>query len=102
MADDVGTESVVVADDRSRRLYRTLAWVGIVAGVVFIVGAVFFSGYALGRGSGGYHGWHNAHRGAGGCPMMGGDMGPGRMGGMGQGSPGSNPAGPNPAGPPRP
>lgn len=73
-------------DHRDHRLHRTLAWVGIVAGVVFTVAVIFFSGLALGRASGGYHGWHRGYQGGqmgpGGCPMMGngGMMGPGMMG----------------------
>lgn len=34
-------------------LYRALAWVGIAAGSLFIVGSVFFGGYVLGQQSGG-------------------------------------------------
>ncbi|MCW1958375.1 MAG: hypothetical protein KIH64_007485 [Mycobacterium sp.] len=68
------------ADHRDRRLHRTLAWVGIVAGVVFTVAVIFFSGVAVGRSTG--YGWHRGyHTGqmgpGGGCPMMGGMMGPG-------------------------
>ena len=39
-------------------LYRALAWVGIVAGSLFIVATVFFSGYVLGKNSdsGPHHG----------------------------------------------
>ena len=114
MADDVVTETPsgtpagpVTTEDRSPGVNRVLAWVGVIAGVVFIVGAVFFSGYALGAGSGGFHRWHGGwpggwpggwHGGWNGaqqkdsgarCPMMGGDrdemggpgmMGPGMMG----------------------
>jgi hypothetical protein len=90
---DSTTESTVTeptdyrnADHRDRRLHRTLAWVGIVAGVVFTVAVIFFSGLALGRASGGY-GWHRGYQGGqmtpGGCPMMGpggGMMGPGMKG----------------------
>ena len=101
MADDVIKETErgqVVAPERvrdDRGVNRVLAWVGIIAGTVFITGAVFFSGYALGAGSGGFHrmwqgGWGGGARGGGGagCPMMGGDrdergsggmMGPGGM-----------------------
>ncbi len=32
---------------RSRRLYQALAWVGIVAGGLFIVGGIFLSGFYL-------------------------------------------------------
>ena len=87
---------------RNSRLYRTLAWVGIVAGIVFVVAVVFFSGFFAARASGGY-GWHRGWQSGqmqpggpmgGGCPMMqmqpggmgqGSGMGPGMMpGGMGQ------------------
>lgn len=37
------------------RLNQALAWVGIVAGGVFIVAAVFFSGFFLSWGIGGHH-----------------------------------------------
>ena len=46
---------------RPPRVYQAAAWVAIVAGVVFIVTAIFFSGFALGRHSGGGFGGH--HRG---------------------------------------
>lgn len=87
---------------RDNRLYRVLAWVGIVAGIVFIVGAVFFSGFFAGKASGGY-GWHRGHQSgqmqpngqAGGCPMMQmmqpGGMGPGGMPGTG-GAKGTGPS----------
>jgi hypothetical protein len=90
------------------RLNAVLAWVGIIAGVVFIVAVVFFSGFALGRhAGGGHHGWHHHHwQGAGmshhGGPGMGpwwsrggqgGAGGPGMMGPGGAGGPG-NPYGP--------
>jgi len=81
----MGTPLAYATDHRDRRLRRVSAWVGIVAGVVFIVAVIFFAGFALGRGSGGYHGWHRcylSHMGPGsgmnGCPMM-------RSGGMGSG-----------------
>ncbi|HME46750.1 hypothetical protein [Mycobacterium sp.] len=80
--------------DRHGRLYAALAWVGIVAGVVFIVAIVFFSGFALGRHAGGGYGGHHHHhwQGAGmshhgGPPPMatwrspGGQFGPGGPGG---------------------
>lgn len=43
------------------RLYRALAWVGIVAGSLFIVGSVFFTGYVLGQNSGGHNGGGGHH-----------------------------------------
>nr|WP_193046882.1 hypothetical protein [Mycolicibacterium baixiangningiae] len=42
--------------ERRRASVTTIAaWVGIVAGVVFIVAVVFFSGFVLGKSSGGGH-----------------------------------------------
>jgi hypothetical protein len=53
----------VVAEPRRRgRLNTVAAWVGIVAGVVFIVAVVFFSGFFLGAHSGGHRGWHHGDR----------------------------------------
>jgi hypothetical protein len=40
---------------RPSRLTAVAAWVGIVAGVVFIVAVIFFSGFFLGAHSGGGH-----------------------------------------------
>ena len=63
---------------RNTRLYQVLAWVGIVAGILFIVGAVFVSGFLAGRTADGY-GWHRGAQSGqmqpggpmgGGCPMM--------------------------------
>lgn len=76
---------------RNTRLYRALAWVGIVAGVLFIVAVVFFSGFLAARATSDY-GWHRGPQSGqmkpggaagGGCPMM--QMQPG---GMGQGAAG--------------
>jgi hypothetical protein len=44
---------------RRNRLTAVAAWVGIVAGVVFIVAVVFFSGFILGAHSGGHRGGHH-------------------------------------------
>ncbi|HNM96067.1 MAG TPA: hypothetical protein PKM47_19130 [Mycobacterium sp.] len=114
-------ETLAVADpdgrQRPNRLYQALAWVGIVAGVLFIVGMVFFAGVFLGRtgGYGWHRGYHTGQMGPGGpgaeCPMMrGGGMGPGMMGpggmdpdDMGPGGmmgPGRSPASTAPAPPP--
>ncbi|WP_319429460.1 hypothetical protein [Mycobacterium sp. RTGN5] len=90
---------------RPNRLYQAVAWVAIVAGTIFIVGAVFFTGFALGRHSGGGGGWHHHHGGGNskefhhrGGPGMGPGMGPwGQMGPGGPAGPGG-PGGPN-AGP---
>jgi len=95
------TEPVV---HRNTRLYQVLAWVGIAAGIVFIVGAVFFSGFFAARVAGG-DGWHRGYeRGqmgtdgprSTGCPMMQmqpGGKGPGGMGSGGMGSGGMAPGG---------
>ena len=89
--------------DRPGRLYQGLAWVGITAGVVFIVAVVFFSGFFLGKHSGSGHAKlgfkgrevHMIHRG--GPPPMGppGAFGPwaGPGAPMGPGGPGA-PGGP--------
>ena len=78
-------DTSAAAGDRNSRLYRALAWVGIVAGTLFIVMAVFFSGFVAGRNADG-DGWRRGYHGGqiqpggpmgGGCPMM----------QMGQGSP---------------
>ena len=89
------------AHHRPNRLYQAAAWVAIVAGVMFIVGAVFFTGFALGRHSGGDGGWRHHRsdnsqfeRGSGPrmMPMMPGygpGFGPGGPGGPGSGGPGA-------------
>lgn len=92
---------------RPSRLYQAAAWVGIVAGVVFIVGAVFLTGLALGRHGGdggcGHHRVGDFRDRMGPPPAMmpmegpGGRMGPGARPGPGPGAgPGESPA-PRPA-----
>ena len=51
----------VAARNRTPRVFQAAAWVAIVAGIVFIVSAIFFTGYTLGRHSGN-HGWHHGHK----------------------------------------
>ncbi|MCB9410332.1 hypothetical protein [Mycolicibacterium sp.] len=99
--ESAGTSGSPDFDHRDRRLHRALAWVGIVAGVVFIVAAIFFSGFVLGRASDGHHSWKRGYHssqiskgpmGEGGCPMM-------REGGMkepGMKGPGANSDGTRP------
>jgi hypothetical protein len=80
---------------RPNRLYQALAWVGIVVGVLFIVGVVFFSGFVLGRSTGGQWGHHWRHGSMNECPMMqsgGMPMGPGGM--MGPTAPSATPTPP--------
>ena len=65
------------ADDRWNRSTSILVWVGIVAGAVFIVAVIFFSGFLIGRSaSGDFRGGYD-HR-----PGM---MWPSRSGPYGQG-----------------
>jgi hypothetical protein len=44
------------------RVFQFAAWVAVVAGTVFIVAVIFFTGYALGKHSGhAFHGHHKHH-----------------------------------------
>jgi hypothetical protein len=57
------TEPVYEAEpSRRSRITAAAAWVGIVAGVVFIVAVIFFSGFILGAHNGGHRG-HGGHMG---------------------------------------
>ena len=94
--------------NRSNTLAQLAVWVGVIAGVVFVVAVIFFSGFVIGKHSGGDFGGRHGHgrgmyhergpsqMGPGG--MMGpGQMGPGQMGpsgpmGPGQQSPTTTPA----------
>ncbi|TPG35634.1 hypothetical protein [Mycolicibacterium hodleri] len=68
--------------DRPGRLsHHVLAWVGITAGVLFIVVVIFFSGFFLGRSSGGHRSYDGERDGSG-------QMGPGGMMGPGYTGPG--------------
>jgi hypothetical protein len=49
----------VEREPRHSRLSAVAAWVGIVAGVVFIVAVIFFSGFILGAHAGGGHRGHH-------------------------------------------
>jgi hypothetical protein len=73
-----------------RRLGQAAAWVGIVAGVVFIVGAVFFSGLFLGSRLE-HHSGPQVMR----CEMGGSGEGKGGMGPGGMGPGGMGPMGPS-------
>src|SRR6476619_4709906 len=50
---------------RRSRLNAVAAWVGLVAGTVFIVTVIFFSGFILGAHAGGGHHGHHGHHGGG-------------------------------------
>ncbi|HEY5841143.1 MAG TPA: hypothetical protein VIU87_06670 [Mycobacterium sp.] len=91
---------VTTAENKPNRLYQAAAWVAIVAGTLFIVAVIFFSGFILGRHSGGPghfggHGWQHGmmerqnRDGWGGPGMM-------RPGGPDQGGPGPGNFGPGP------
>ncbi|MGE2737193.1 hypothetical protein [Mycolicibacterium vaccae] len=73
--------------NRGGRVTQVAAWVGIIAGILFIVALIFFSGAALGRSGDGPRSWFgddemSFHHGGRGCPMMQGGMMPGMHGGM--------------------
>jgi hypothetical protein len=59
---DVTTEQTTNFRHRPSRLNQALAWVGIVAGGLFIVAAIFFSGFFL---SSSLDGPHHGHMGPG-------------------------------------
>src|SRR5213595_2671190 len=77
------TERTAAAGER-QVVNQVLAWTGIVAGGVFIVAVVFFSGFYIGRSTDGFGGDRGYHHGTP-APGM---MGPGMMGPYGQWSPG--------------
>ncbi|WP_090604912.1 hypothetical protein [Mycobacterium lentiflavum] len=90
-ATTAGQPAVAESRDRPSRLGQAAAWVVIVAGIVFVVAVIFFSGLMLGWSSGHGHGWDRdgwpggrMHPGMTGCPMM-------SPGGM------MSPAGPGPS-----
>ncbi|OSC26652.1 hypothetical protein B8W69_15670 [Mycobacterium vulneris] len=84
---------------RAPRVFQLAAWVAIVAGIVFIVAVIFFTGFILGH-RGGHHGHHHHkhhhamvhHRGPGGPGSFGGPGAPGGQGG--QNGPGATSAPP--------
>ena len=73
---------------RTPRVFHFAAWVAIVAGIVFIVSVIFFSGFILGKhsGHGGFHHGQHKHHAMMWHPRHGGPGGPG--GGPGAISPG--------------
>jgi hypothetical protein len=46
---------------RTPRVFKAAAWVAIVAGTVFVVAVIFFTGMALGHHGGGHHHGHKHH-----------------------------------------
>src|SRR5579875_3220670 len=68
---------------RAPRVFQAAAWVAIVAGIVFIIAVIFFTGYTLGKHSGHHGGHHHQHHAA----WMH-HHGPGGPGGFGPGGPG--------------
>jgi hypothetical protein len=99
------TTAPVVVRDRGGRLNVVAAWVGIVAGSVFVVAVIFFSGFVLGASvtGGHHHGGHQHGHGQGqmerdgGGPRhgwQGGPGGPGFPGGPGWDGPGQGPGSP--------
>ena len=99
------TTAPVVVQERGGRLNVVAAWVGIVAGSVFVVAVIFFSGFVLGASvtGGHHHGGHQHGHGQGqmerdgGGPRhgwQGGPGGPGFPGGPGWDGPGQGPGSP--------
>ncbi len=74
VATEQGRGELSPGSDRPNRLAQSAAWVGIVAGVVFIVAVVFFSGFFVGRQYG------SGYRDGRGMYYPGGMMGPGSSG----------------------
>ena len=62
-------QPVLREEQRRSRATLAAAWVGIVAGVVFIIAVIFFSGFILGAHSGGNRG-HGGFRGDGGMAFI--------------------------------
>lgn len=80
---------------RPNRLGQAAAVVGIIAGILFIVAVIFFSGLMIGAGQGYHHGGYRGmsdDRPTSSCPMM----GPGGMMGPGHNSPMTPSPGPAP------
>jgi len=84
--------TVVVANGRT--VNHVLAWTGIVAAAVFVVAVVFFSGFFIGRTTGGFDGNRGYYHGTPGPGMMGpsGPWSPGQMGPYGPWGPGQTQA----------
>src|SRR6478609_3324957 len=55
------TQEPVVVERKHGRLNQVAVWIGIVAGSVFIVGAIFVSGCFLGLVAGHCHGGHGCY-----------------------------------------
>ena len=83
---------------RTPRVFLAAAWVAIVAGVVFIISVIFFTGMALGHHGGGMH--HHKHHAAFMHPhRFGGPGGPGGPGGGPAATQGGGPASATPGAP---
>jgi hypothetical protein len=71
---------------KTPKVFQFAAWVAIVAGIVFIVAVIFFTGFGLGKATG-HHGGHHHHK------HHAAFMHPHRFGGPGgPGGPGGGPA----------
>ncbi|KQH75708.1 hypothetical protein AO501_09235 [Mycobacterium gordonae] len=78
-------------EHRTPKVFKAAAWVAIVAGIVFIVSVIFFTGFRLGlaAGHGGGHHRHHKHH-----PAMMHRSGFPTNGGQQQVGPGTGPGGP--------
>src|ERR1700742_938850 len=72
---------------RTPRVFLAAAWVAIVAGIVFIVSVIFFTGMALGHHGGYHHGHHHKHHAMMHPHRFGGPGGPGGPGAVAPGAP---------------
>ncbi len=82
------------------RLNQVAAWVGIIAGVLFVVAVIFFAGLVIGRSTGGYYDWQHGYHSAQMAPCKaqhGAPMGRGGM--MNPGEPGPRQMRPGQTGP---
>ena len=50
-----------VAEPKTSKVHTALAWIGVIAGSLFIVATIFFSGFFMGAHAGGHHGCHKHH-----------------------------------------
>ena len=85
-------EPVVV--HRAPRVFQAAAYVAIVAGTVFVLAVIFFTGFMLGKSTGhhGHHGHHHKHHAMVHPHRFGGPGGPGGPGGWQGATPPAPPA----------
>lgn len=82
---------------KTPRVFLAAAWVAIVAGIVFIISVIFFTGMALGHHGGGHHHHHKHHAAWMHPHHMGGPGGGGQAGVPGGGAASVSPGAPGPS-----